>query len=98
MDIRKTKYLILQLYERLSNLRNEVGDSKLTARTQRLLMLGLKLVIVADWSKIRPNKKSDNKATLRPKFARRKVLFFSFPFANIRAHTEVQVAQISQKP
>ena len=30
----------MQLYERLSNLRNEVGDSKLTARTQRLLMLG----------------------------------------------------------
>jgi hypothetical protein len=52
---KKSKALILQLYERLSNLRNEVGDSKLTARTQRLLMLGEKLLIVADWPKVQPN-------------------------------------------
>ncbi len=52
---KKFKALNLQLYERLSNLRNEVGDSKLTARTQRLLMLGEKLLIVAHWPKIRPN-------------------------------------------
>ena len=28
-----------QVYETLSNLRHEVGDARLTARTQRLLML-----------------------------------------------------------
>ncbi|XP_023347935.1 Bardet-Biedl syndrome 1 protein homolog, partial [Eurytemora carolleeae] len=28
-----------QIYENLSNLRNEIGDARLTARTQRLLML-----------------------------------------------------------
>ena len=30
---------ILQVYEMLSNLRHEAGDARLTARTQRLLML-----------------------------------------------------------
>ena len=31
--------MFLQVYETLSNLRHEVGDARLTARTQRLLML-----------------------------------------------------------
>ena len=31
--------MLHQVYETLSNLRHEVGDARLTARTQRLLML-----------------------------------------------------------